>query len=172
MPTSRPLHLHLMTVCVAGLLAATNAHAAAAALSPEEASLLAGISADSMRGHLSFLASDALEGRGTPSRGLDIAAEYIAAQFRRAGLEPLGDDGYFQTADWREIAPAKERARHAEAPAPLPVRNVAGSGAVPTRNSRRPTSWSRRTTTISACARAAATSSTTVPTTTAAARCR
>ncbi|HEX8351351.1 MAG TPA: M28 family peptidase, partial [Pyrinomonadaceae bacterium] len=43
----------------------------------------------------------ALEGRGTPSRGLHIAAEYIAAQFRRAGLEPAGDDGYFQTAKWR-----------------------------------------------------------------------
>ena len=66
------------------------------------------ISADSMRGHLSFLSSDLLEGRKTPSRGLDIAAEYIAAQFRRAGLEPAGDDGYFQTANWmlagREIS--------------------------------------------------------------------
>src|SRR5205085_3190596 len=58
------------------------------------------VSADDMRGHLSFIASDALEGRKTPSRGLDIAAEYIAAQFRRAGLEPAGDDGYFQTANW------------------------------------------------------------------------
>jgi hypothetical protein len=58
------------------------------------------ISADSLRGHLSFIASDALEGRNTPSRGLDIAAQYIAAQFRRAGLEPAGDDGYFQTANW------------------------------------------------------------------------
>ena len=58
------------------------------------------ISADSLRGHLSFIASDALEGRNTPSRGLDIAAEYIAAQFRRAGLEPAGDEGYFQTANW------------------------------------------------------------------------
>jgi Peptidase family M28 len=59
------------------------------------------VSAEDMRGHLSFIASDALEGRKTPSRGLDIAAEYIAAQFRRAGLEPAGGDGYFQTADWR-----------------------------------------------------------------------
>jgi hypothetical protein len=59
------------------------------------------VSAEDMRGHLSFIASDALEGRKTPSRGLDIAAEYIAAQFRRAGLEPAGDDGYFQTANWR-----------------------------------------------------------------------
>jgi len=29
-----------------------------------------------------------------------MAAEYIAAQFRRAGLEPVGDNGYFQTAEW------------------------------------------------------------------------
>jgi len=56
------------------------------------------ISPDSMRGHLSFIASDLLEGRNTPSRGLDLAAEYIAAQFRRIGLDPIGDDGYFQTA--------------------------------------------------------------------------
>ena len=56
------------------------------------------ISADSLRGHLSFIASDLLEGRATPSRGLDLAAEYIAAQFRRAGLEPAGDDGFYQTA--------------------------------------------------------------------------
>ena len=50
-----------------------------------------------LRGHLSFLASDALEGRGTPSRGLDLAAEYIAAQFRIAGLEPV-NGSYFQLA--------------------------------------------------------------------------
>jgi hypothetical protein len=56
------------------------------------------ISAQSMKGHLSFLSSDLLEGRNSPSRGLDIAAEYIAAQFRRIGLEEAGDDGYFQTA--------------------------------------------------------------------------
>lgn len=64
-----------------------------------------------MRGHLSFISSDALEGRKTPSRGLDIAAEYIAAQFRRAGLEPAGDEGYFQNANWtmtaRDISSAR-----------------------------------------------------------------
>ena len=61
--------------------------------------------ADSLRGHVSFLASDLLEGRDTPSRGLDIAAEYIAAQFRRAGLEPAGDAGYFQTTPWVLLEP-------------------------------------------------------------------
>jgi hypothetical protein len=69
------------------------------------------VSAADMRGHLSFIASDTLEGRKTPSRGLDLAAEYIAAQFRRAGLEPAGDDGYFQTASWsmtgRDVSSAR-----------------------------------------------------------------
>ncbi len=69
-------------------------------ITPGIEEVLESISADSLRGHLSFIASDLLEGRDTPSAGLDIAAEYIAAQFRRAGLEPLGDDGYFQTAHW------------------------------------------------------------------------
>lgn len=69
-------------------------------ITPDIESALANISADSMRGHLSFIASDALEGRDTPSPGLDIAAEYIAAQFRRAKLEPAGDQGYFQTANF------------------------------------------------------------------------
>ncbi len=86
---------------VAGVLLfalALASHSAEPALSPEQQAVIAHISADSLRGHLSFLASDLLEGRATPSRGLDLAAEYLASQFRRAGLEPAGDDGYFQTA--------------------------------------------------------------------------
>src|SRR4051812_34187300 len=67
-------------------------------LSDEGRRALELVTADSMRGHLSFLASDALGGRVNGSPGLDIAAEYVAAQMRRAGLEPIGDDGYFQTA--------------------------------------------------------------------------
>ena len=67
-------------------------------LSTEGRRALDAVAADSLRGHLSFLAADALGGRVNGTPGLDIAAEYVAAQFRRAGLEPLGDDGYFQTA--------------------------------------------------------------------------
>ncbi|HVT13020.1 MAG TPA: M28 family peptidase [Fimbriimonadaceae bacterium] len=69
-------------------------------LTPEQQAAVAAINEDSLRGNLSFLSSDALEGRGTPSRGLDIAAEFIASRFRAIGLEPVGDDGYFQTAPW------------------------------------------------------------------------
>ena len=63
------------------------------------------IRAESIRGHLSFLASDLLEGRATPSRGLDVAAEYIAAQFRRAGLEASSAGGYYQPLELQEAAP-------------------------------------------------------------------
>lgn len=52
------------------------------------------ITANALRGDVSFLASDLLEGRDTPSRGLDIAAEYIVSAFRRMGLEPVGDSFY------------------------------------------------------------------------------
>lgn len=91
------------TLAVSVLLAATPAAVRPFALfqsslDPEVSAALDRISSDSLRGHLEFIASDLLEGRNTPSRGLDIAAEYIAAQFRRAGLEPVGDDGYFQVA--------------------------------------------------------------------------
>lgn len=122
MNTHRSLRAALLSVA----LVFGTAQAKESQLPQPQARLLASISADAMRGDLSFLASDALEGRGTPSRGLDLAAEYIAAQFRGAGLEPLGDDGYFQTADWRQIAPEKERAKFADAPEPLIVRNVVG----------------------------------------------
>jgi hypothetical protein len=66
------------------------------------------LTANDLKADISFLASDALEGRGTPSRGLDVAAEYIAAQFRRAGLDPAGDDGYFQTANYTNVTPNVE----------------------------------------------------------------
>lgn len=69
------------------------------AITPDIQSAMDRISPESLKGHLSFIASDLLQGRDTPSPGLDLAAEYIAAQFRGAGLEPGGEDGgYFQTA--------------------------------------------------------------------------
>jgi Zn-dependent M28 family amino/carboxypeptidase len=53
------------------------------------------VTADIIRSHIEFLASDALEGRGSGTRGGDIAARYIAAQYVRLGLEPAGDSGSF-----------------------------------------------------------------------------
>jgi Peptidase family M28 len=47
--------------------------------------------------HVMVLADDKLEGRDTGSVGHRKAAEYVAAEFARAGLQPAGTDGYFQT---------------------------------------------------------------------------
>jgi hypothetical protein len=52
-------------------------------------------SADVLRGHLEYLADDLLEGRAPATRGGELAARYIAAQFRRLGLEPAGDSGTY-----------------------------------------------------------------------------
>jgi Zn-dependent M28 family amino/carboxypeptidase len=46
--------------------------------------------------HVSFLASDDLEGRDAGSAGHRKAAEYVADRFKRDGLKPAGTSGFFQ----------------------------------------------------------------------------
>ena len=43
---------------------------------------------DEFRAHMAFLSDDLLEGRGTATRGHELAARYIAAQFEALGLQP------------------------------------------------------------------------------------
>jgi hypothetical protein len=46
---------------------------------------------------ITFLASDECEGRGPGTKGIDKAADYIAAEFKKAGLKPGGPGGsWFQ----------------------------------------------------------------------------
>lgn len=53
-----------------------------------------------LKAHLEFVAHDLLEGRDTPSRGLDIACHYVATQLKLMGAKPAGDKGtYFQKVD-------------------------------------------------------------------------
>ncbi len=62
------------------------------------AEAFAAINQKSITSTISFLASDEMAGRDTPSKELDIAAAYVAARFRGAGLEGGGDNGtFFQT---------------------------------------------------------------------------
>jgi hypothetical protein len=51
--------------------------------------------AKKIKKHLSFLASDKLEGRGTGSKGEQLAAAYLIKQFEKIGLKPMGDAGGF-----------------------------------------------------------------------------
>ncbi len=53
------------------------------------------ISASQMRDYLTFIASDEMEGRDTPSRGLDTTAKFLAMNLSHWGLKPAGDDGSF-----------------------------------------------------------------------------
>lgn len=80
------------------MLRRTAILAAVFALSPpaqqQTASL---IKTDDLRADIFFLASGDLAGRHCGSLGDHIATDYIAAQFMRLGLRPVGDNGtYFQ----------------------------------------------------------------------------
>ena len=53
--------------------------------------------------HVEYLASDALEGRGTGTPGFEKAAVYVEKEFREAGLKPGGMDGYAQPVEFNVV---------------------------------------------------------------------
>src|SRR2546425_7122946 len=53
------------------------------------------ITAAQLRDYLTFIASDEMEGRDTPSRGLDTTAKFIAMNLSRWAFKPAGDNGTF-----------------------------------------------------------------------------
>jgi Zn-dependent M28 family amino/carboxypeptidase len=88
-----------------------DAQTRAAANEPKPALVHQEIRADpeKIRAHVKYLASDALEGRGTGQRGGDLAADYIAKQFASYGLRPGGDNGtYFQEIPMTEVKTLSE----------------------------------------------------------------
>jgi hypothetical protein len=83
------------------------------------------ITPDSLRADLSFLSSDALAGRDTPSSGLEAAAEFIASRFRGDNLQAPLNGTYFQAADLTENAhKAAERYKFKLPAGPIIARNV------------------------------------------------
>ncbi len=48
-------------------------------------------SPEAIKAHMTFLADDAMEGREAGTRGYDIAANYVAAQYALLGVKPAGD---------------------------------------------------------------------------------
>jgi Zn-dependent M28 family amino/carboxypeptidase len=54
--------------------------------------------------HVKILADDSMEGRNTGSPGHKRAAEYVAAQFQKAGLEPAGTNGFIQPVKFKARA--------------------------------------------------------------------
>ena len=61
------------------------------------------VSADRLRAHVEFLADDLLEGRDAGTRGYDLAAHYVATQYRALGLTPAGSGG-----GWYQQVPLQE----------------------------------------------------------------
>lgn len=63
-----------------------------------------------LQAHIAYLADDKLEGRRTGTKGEQLAAEYISAQFAAAGLQPKGDNnGWlqgFEINDGKEVKPS------------------------------------------------------------------
>ena len=62
-------------------------------LTSDERRVADGVTADQLRNYLFFVASDEMEGRDTPSRGLDLTAKFIGLNLKNWGLKPAGDDG-------------------------------------------------------------------------------
>ena len=75
------------------LLALSALAAATPALADEPASPAAA----RLKGDVAYLADDAREGRAPGTSGIEAAADYVAAAFKKAGLKPAaGAEGYFQ----------------------------------------------------------------------------
>lgn len=58
--------------------------------------VLAALTPQVINAHMRLLADDLLEGRAPGTRGGDLAARYIVAQFEAAGLKPAGSSAYLQ----------------------------------------------------------------------------
>jgi Zn-dependent M28 family amino/carboxypeptidase len=105
-----------LTALASSLAVAYPAHAAAAkapAALVKEAPL---------RGHLSFLASDALEGRGTGQRGGELTVAYLESQAMAAGLQPANGASYRQEVKIAGVRPLPQQSN---------VAIVAGGQALP-----------------------------------------
>src|SRR5258706_5174893 len=92
----------LIALIVAGLLAVLAVYVTMPVAAPPRpaAELVSELSPIRYMRDVTYLASDELKGRGDGSPELDNAADYIAEQFRLAGLSPAGEaKSYFQGFD-------------------------------------------------------------------------
>ncbi len=86
--------LSIVFVCI-------SAASAQNAAPPAAQKAMNAIDAEKIRATVKYLSDDALQGRGTGQKGGDMAADWIAAQFKSYGLAPAGDQGtYFQKIDF------------------------------------------------------------------------
>ena len=70
------------------------------------------VNPEDLKRHVSYLASDELKGRGTPSPELIKASEYIAAEFTKLGIQPGVGKSFFQSTKWERGRGAGEEVRN------------------------------------------------------------
>ena len=70
------------------------------------------VSPEELKRHVSFLASDELKGRATPSPELIKASEYIASEFAKLGIQPGVGKSFFQVTKWERGKGSGEEVRN------------------------------------------------------------
>jgi Zn-dependent M28 family amino/carboxypeptidase len=102
--------LSVIIVCISAAFAQT-------APSPAAQKAMNAIDAEKIRATVKYLSDDALQGRGTGQKGGDMAADWIAAQFKSYGLAPAGDQGtYFQQVNFFGVTTDPKQTRFAFVP--------------------------------------------------------
>jgi hypothetical protein len=95
MPSRLRSALAAVLTSAALLTVAAVIHAQRAPRLPLRAAAETITAADLLR-DITYLASDELAGRGTPSPGQDLAAAYVEKALRDAGIRPFGDNGTYR----------------------------------------------------------------------------
>jgi hypothetical protein len=88
-------NLFALLLIISCLLSSSALSQTVVKITPQEKKIAEGITADQLKDYLYFVASDEMEGRDTPSRGLDTTAKFIATLLDRWGFKPAGDNGTF-----------------------------------------------------------------------------
>lgn len=90
------LHSHLAAWCLVWLVnSLAIAQTSLVDLSPDEYRAMERITQAEVTGTLSFLASDALQGRATATPGLEVASAYVASRLRAVEAVGLGPEGSY-----------------------------------------------------------------------------
>src|SRR5579864_3187737 len=102
--------LSILFICISAMSAQNAAP-------PAAQKAMNSIDAEKIRATVKLLSDDAYEGRGTGQKGGDMAADWIAAQFKSYGLAPAGDNGtYFQNINFFGVTTDGKQTRFAFAP--------------------------------------------------------
>ncbi|MFN0141697.1 MAG: M20/M25/M40 family metallo-hydrolase [Pyrinomonadaceae bacterium] len=85
----------IATLTIFAFVISSFSQATVVRITPAEKKIAEGVTAKQLSDYLYFVASDEMEGRDTPSRGLDTTAKFIGMNLSRWGFKPAGDNGTF-----------------------------------------------------------------------------